>query len=283
MGEPAVVVASGLALGAVYGLVGVAVAVAAVATRTLFLAVGPVLVAGVLTRFALATVGVPDGLATLAGIAGGAAAGALLAPAVVELFGRAVDRLLGMAAAGVVIEVASARWLGTATLRPEPLLELPAAGPVQGDVVTALVLGIPLALALAAALRVTRWGRRVRIVGGSDAAAEQSGIPPAVVRAGALAVAGAVAVTAGLLAAPIALVRAGQGAVFTVTGVAAALLLSRRGVAWALPAGLAIGLAEAVGQSLWPAAGGQVAIGIVVLGALAVVGPPTRAAWQRAW
>lgn len=297
------VLASALALGAAYGLLGVAVSTVAVVTRTLHLAVGAVLVAGVLVRLLLGGLG----LAAPVAVAGGVAVGALLSASLEPLLLRPLARpsddpddsrvlrwLVGLAVAAAVIETATGRWLATRQFRPRPLVggdgavhlagvELPAALPAGAAV------GAAAALLLAAAVRWTRWGRRLRLVGGCARAATLGGIRPPAVRASALAVSGAVAVLAGLLIAPVTFVGAGQAADLTVRGVAAGALLSAGGPARALLAGVLLGLAEAAGQSLQPAAGGDLAVAATVVTVLAVRGGggvrghAGARTWDRAW
>jgi branched-chain amino acid transport system permease protein len=136
---------------------------------------------------------------------------------------------------------------------------------------------------LAALVGHTRWGRRLRVVGASPAAAERSGSSPAVVRSGALARWGAVAVLAGLLIAPVTFVGVGQAAPLTVRGVAAAALLGPGGPRWAVPGGLALGAVEAVSQSVWPRAGGEVGVAMLVVLLLVWRGSERSQAWGRAW
>lgn len=282
----AVTLTTGLALGAVYALVGAAVATVAVATRTLHLAIGQLLVAGVLVQLVLSievVTGVGALGAAVVAVAVGAAVSAVLVPALLRRLPAGLPVLVGLAVAGGVIEAAVARSLGTRTVRPAPLLALPPVGTLEPAVVTALVLGVPAAGLLAVLVARTRWGRQLRLVGGSARAAELAGVGPARVATTAFAVAGGVAVLAGLLIAPITFVGVAQGAGLTVRGVAAAALLGRGGPGWALPAGLALGVAEGSAQSLWPAPGGDVAVALVVIGVLAVRGPDAARAWGRAW
>ena len=278
-------VVAGLGLGATYAVVGAAVSVVAVATRALHLAVGQILVAGVLVALVLgsAAVGVPGPLAVLAAMAAGAALSAVLGPLLLDRLPSGLPWLLALVVAAGTLDALLARTVTAAVFRPEPVLPLPSVGEVPGPVVTALVLGVAGALALAVALARTRWGRRVRLVGGSVAAASRAGVAPALVRAQALAVGGAAAVLAGLLAAPVAFVSTGQAAGFTVRGIAAAALVGSGGPAWALAGGLLLGLAEATGSGLWPAAGGEVAVAAVIVGVLAARGGEHLRAWGRAW
>ncbi len=276
---------AGLALGATYAVIGAAVAIVAVATRTLHLAVGQVLVAGVLVALVVGSpvLGVPAIVAAGIGVAAGAGLSALLGPAVLDRLPSGLLWLLGLAVAAGVVDALLARTVTAATFRPEPVVALPGVAGLAPAVVTALVLGLAFAGLLGLLLSGTRWGRRVRLVGGSEAAAARAGVAPAVVRAQALALGGAASVLAGLLAAPVAFVSTGQAAGFTVRGIAAAALLGGGGPAWAVVGGLLLGLAEAAGAGLWPAAGGEVAVAAVVVTVLGVRGGEHLRAWGRAW
>lgn len=271
------VLATGIALGVVYGLVGAAVATVASATRTLHLAVGAILVTGVVAREALVAAGAPEALALPAALLLGGALSAALEPLVLRPLRGALPRLVGLAVAAAVIEGATARTFGSRTLAPDPVL--PGAAPVT----TAILLGVPLVLLLALAVHRTRWGRQLRLVGGSAAAAVRGGIHPGRIRSSSLAVAGVVAILAGVLVAPIVFVGAGQGAGLTLRAVAAALLFGRRAPLWAVPGGLALGLVEAVvlrfGAGPWPA----VAVAFLVVGVLAARGHDEDRSWGRAW
>jgi branched-chain amino acid transport system permease protein len=274
-----------VALGATYAVIGAAVSVVAVATRTLHLAVGQVLVAGVLVALVLGSpaTGLPLGVAVAGAVVAGAGLSAALGPLVLDRLPPGLPWLLGLVVAAGTIDAVLARGLTAATYRPRALLPFPAVATLPPEVVTALVLGPMLALGLTALLLATRWGRRVRLAGGSPTAATRAGVSPAAVRAQALAVGGAAAVLAGLLAAPIAFVGTGQATGFTVRGVAAAALVGRGGPAWALVGGPLLGLAEVVGATWWPAAGGEVAVSVTVIGLLAVRGGDHLRAWGRTW
>ena len=88
---------------------------------------------------------------------------------------------------------------------------------------------------------------------------------------------------AAALAAPVVALGPAQSAGLTVRGIAAAALLGRSSPAWALPGGLALGIAEAVGQRAWPEAGGEVAVAVLVVGVLAIRGAESARGWGRAW
>ncbi len=285
-----VVIAAGVALGAAYALVGAAVSTVALATRTLHLAVGQVLVAGVLLRLLLgvvAALGWPPGVAVAAGLALGALLSAALQPLVLGRLPRGLPWLVGLVVAAAIVDAGTARLLGARTLRARTLLPVGgielAGVHVDGPVVAAALVGLPAALLLAIAVRHTGWGRRIRLVGSSPDAAIRAGVDPASTRTAALAVGGVAAVLAGLLIAPITFVGPGQGPAFTIRGVAAAALLGRGDPAWAVPGGLLIGLAEAAAQAVWPQAGGDVAVAVLVVAVLVVRGSEQERAWGRVW
>lgn len=276
------VVGTAVALGVAYGVVGVAVAVVAAATRSLFLAVGAVATAGLTGALLLGVTGVtgiPGPLALVVGLAAGAGMGAALGPAVLARRPAGVAWPVGFVVAAGAIEALVLRTVGGRAVRPDPLLDVAGLGAVG----TAVVVGLPTALAITWLVDRTRWGHRVRIAGSSPQAAARAGIRVLGVRSAALAVAGAGAVLAAALAAPVVPLGPAQAAGLTVRGIAAAALLGRAGPAWALPAGLLLGLAEAVGQRAWPAAGGEVAVAVVVVGVLVVRGADAARAWGRAW
>ena len=288
MGDVGVVVSSGLALGAAYALVGASVAVVGAATRTIHLAIGEILVVGVLTRLYLEAAGVPVALAVAGGVAAGALLSASLEPLVLARLRPGIAWLVGLAVAAAVIQTTASRLLASRSFRPRPLVETDvsvALGSIHLDapVLTALALGVPGALVIAVLVRMSGWGRRVRLVGGSSEAASAAGVSPGMVRAGALAASGAAAVLAGLLVAPITFVGLGQGASFTIRAAAAAALLGRGGPAWALAGGAVVGMTEAAAQSRWPQFGGDVAIGMVLVAVLAARGGDRLRAWGRPW
>lgn len=270
-----------LALGIAYGVIGVAVAVVAAATRSLFLAVGAIATAGLTVALVLGVTevtGVPGPLALALGLAVGGGLGAALGPAVLARRGGVVWPVGFVVAAGA-LEALVLRTIGGRAVRPDPLLELPGTGAVG---VAALV-GLPAALAVTWLLTRTRWGHRVRLAGSSPAAAAHAGVRVLGIRSAALAVAGAAAVLAAALAAPVVPIGPAQAAGLTVRGIAAAALLGRVGPVWALPGGLALGLVEALGQRAWPAAGGEVAVAAVVVTVLVVRGADATRSWGRPW
>lgn len=291
MSDLATTLTTGLALGATYGLIAVAVALVWVGTRTLHLAIGPVLVVGVLLRLVLGAElvsAVPGAVAVLVGVAAAAALSAALEPLVLRPLRAWVPWLLGLAVAAAVVDAGAGRWLGTRTFRPAPLVggtgERTLAGlEVSEPVLAALLLGLTAAVLLSLALARTTWGATLRLVGGSPDAAALLGVRPRVVRAGVLALAGAAAALAGLLVAPIGFVGVTQGATFTIRGVAAAVILGLGGPWRAIAGGLLLGVAEAVGQQVAPGISGDLAVALVALGVLVLAGGQQRREWGRAW
>lgn len=278
-------VGAALALGSAYAAVGAAVAVVAAATRTLHLAVGQVLVAGVLVHLVLVSpvVGLPVPLALLVAVAVGVVLSAALGPLVLDRLPAGAPALVGLIVAAGVLDAAVARAVTARPVVARPLLDLPAVAGVDPRVVTAVAIGLPVAAACALLLAGTRWGRLVRLVGGSPDAAEALGRSPAGIRASALGLAGAVAVTAGTLIAPIVTVGTAQAGGLTVRAVAAATLLGVGGPVVAVAGGLLLGATEVLGGALWPAAGAELAVAVLVVGALVARGDQQRRAWGRAW
>jgi branched-chain amino acid transport system permease protein len=274
-----------LALGCAYAAVGSAVAIVAAATRTLHLAVGQVLVAGVLVHLVLVSpaVGLPLMVALLVAVGVGAVVSASLGPLVIDRLPSGAPVLVGLVVAAGVIDAVAARAVTARPVVARPLLDLPTVAGLDPRVVTAVVLGLPIAAGCAALLRGTRWGRLVRLVGGSPPAVVALGRSPAAVRAGALGLAGSVAVVAGLLAAPLVTIGTAQAGGLTVRAVAAATLLGLGGPVAAVAGGLLLGATEVLGGALWPAAGAEVAVAVVVVGALVARGDQQRRSWGRAW
>lgn len=276
------IIGPALALGVAYSVIGVAVAVVAAATRSLFLAVGAVATAGLAVALVLGVTEfthVPGPLALVAGLATGAALGALLGPVVLARRPAGVVWPIGFVVAAGAIEGLLLRTVGGRAVRPDPLVALPGVGAVG----TAVAIGLPVAATVAWLLARSRWGHRLRVAGSSPPAAARAGIRVLGIRSAALALAGAAAVLAAGLAAPVVPIGAAQAAGLTVRGIAAAALLGRASPVWAVPGGLVLGFAEALGQRAWPAAGGEVAVAIVVVGVLVARGAEGARAWGRAW
>ncbi len=278
-------IAAALALGSAYAAVGASVAIVAAATRTVHLAVGPILVTGVLVHLVLTSpaVGFTVPVALLIAVTVGVLLSAALGPLVLDRLPAGAPALIGLVVAAGVIDAVVARSLTARPVIADTLVPAPDVAGVDPAVVAALLVGVPLALGCAALLTSTRWGRLVRIVGGAPDAAIALGRSPVGVRASALGLAGGVAVLAGLLAAPLVTIGTAQAGGLTVRAVAAATLLGTGGPLAALAGGFALGAAEVLGGSLWPAAGAEVVVAGVVVAALLVRGDQQRRSWGRPW
>lgn len=273
--------AAGLAVGLTYAAISAGVAVAYVATRTLHLAVGTVAAAGLTVVLAASVTEVTRLPTLVAVLLGMTAAAALSALAYWLAAWRRSDPtivLVGLAVAAALLDAAMATLGRGRAVRPDPLVSADTIAPE----VLAATGGVVIALALHALLTRTRFGRRLRIAGASPTAASRLGIRVGASRTAAFAVAGAAAALATVLVAPVVSFGPSQAAALTVRGVAVAGLVAG-GPIVALAGGVGLGLLEVVGLRLWPQAGGDLAVAIVVVGYLAVRGPRAATSWGRAW
>lgn len=278
---------SGIGVGVAYGLVAAAIAIASRATRTLHLAIGPVVVLGALVHLILQADGRAPVLVTLAaGAAVGAVGSAAIEPLVLRPLSGATARAVGTFVVGAIVAVGAAQTLGARTVRPAPLLDVGdrviAGTRIDGAAIAAMVVALPAVALLGWVLARTRWGARVRLVGGPPAAATRVGVRPGMVRLQALALAGAVGTVAVVLAAPMTLIGLPQAAGLTLRAVAAAFVARDRPYA-ALGVGIVMGVSEAMVQSAAPAIGGDGAVALVVLIALLARGGEHAQSWGRTW
>jgi branched-chain amino acid transport system permease protein len=262
-----------LALGVVHAALGVAVVAVTRVTGTLHLAIGPVVVAAGLAGSAAAALGASAPLALAVAAVAGVVGSIALTPVLAGSDDPTV-RLIGLLVAGGVLELGTARLLGGAARRPPPLL---------GDdpVVAALAVGGPLVAVLAVALTRSRWGRRLRLVGGSPTAAERIGVDPRRTVVVTLAVAGVVAAVAAALIAPVGALGVGDGLGLTLRGTAAAVVLGGRGAGRAAAGGALIGAVEAAALALPSASAPDLVVAAVVVAVL-LAAPSTRG-WERTW
>jgi len=274
-------VTTAIAVGVCYAVIASAVAVAAVATRTLHLAVGTVAAAGLVVALGAGVsevTGIPTWLAVLAGLLVGGllSAGVYLAAAWRRSDPTVV--LVGIVVAAALVDAALASLASGRSVRPDPLV----APEVIPPTAVAIVLGLVAALGLHAVLRLTRFGRRLRIAGASPDAAARLGIRVTGIRVTAFGLAGVAATFAAVLAAPILTFGPAQAAGLTIRGVAAAAIVST-GPIGAVVGGLTLGAVEVAGQRIWPAAGGSVGVTLVVVGVLIARGPEAARRWGRSW
>jgi branched-chain amino acid transport system permease protein len=275
------VLTAGIAVGVCYAVIASAVTIAAVATRTLHLAIGTVAAAGLVVTLG-ASVSEVTGIPAPVGLLVGMAVGGLLSAGVyLAAAWRRADPttvLVGIVVAAALVDAALAALGSGRSVRPDPLI----ASDVLPPTAVAVGIGLLVAVGLQALLRATRFGRRLRIAGASVPTAERLGIRVTGIRVAAFGIAGAAATLAAVLAAPILTFGPAQAAALTVRGVAAAAIATG-GPVGAIVGGVGLGIAEVLGQRLWPAAGGPTVVTVVVIGILVVRGAEAARQWGRSW
>ena len=268
-------VVTGLAAGAVLGLVALGFTLVAGTLRVLHLAHGDVVVAAVFTgvlvvlgRTPVATrlgVGASIGFALLV-----LAAGALLSAGVGWVAvrphladpgtGRAADPLgwlAALVAAGLLLrEVLGLLLPQEAYAVPDPfrldaltasgVIGLPGGGTLPARVPAVLVLGLLVGVVTERTLVRSRFGRALRAVADDPDAAALCGVPARRVVLVAFAAAGLLAGVAGLLDAPGRALGVDDGVVLGLAGIAAALLGGLGSLRGALAGGLALGILQSV-------------------------------------
>jgi branched-subunit amino acid ABC-type transport system permease component len=256
-------IATGLAQGAVYGLVALGFTLCYRLVRVLDFAHGDLIVGSVFVSV-LVTVGdtpvlrVPGaGMAVvqvLVALLTGSALGALLYVVAVRPFrGNELGWVAATVTAGLVIREA----LGLALTReayavadplrlPTRLLSLPGGGTMSVRIVAVLAIGLAVGILVERLLVASRYGRAMRAVADDRDAAALMGVPTDRVVLVAFAVAGLLAGVAGVLTAPAGPVTISGGVVLGLKGTAAALLGRLGSVRGALVGGLVLGVAESL-------------------------------------
>lgn len=300
-------VLTGLATGAVLGLVALGFTLVAGTVRVLHLAHGDLVVASVLTAV-LVVLGTAPVATTLGPVPALAfvllalAAGAGLSVGVAVLavrpwlpdpvHGRTADPLgwlAGTVAAGLLVrEVLGLLLPQQAYAVPDPLrlsalardgvLSLPLGVVLDARVPAVLVLGLGVGLLAERSVVRTQLGRGMRALAEDPDAAVLCGVSPRRVVLLAFAVAGLLAGVAGLLEAPGRAVQVDDGVVLGLAGAAAALLGGLGSLRGALVGGLVLGVA----QQLAVAAFGPGWADVVSLGLLVVLLSLGRPARRRA-
>jgi branched-subunit amino acid ABC-type transport system permease component len=277
-------VATGLAQGAVYGLVALGFTLCYRLVRVLSFAHGDLIVGATFVSV-LATVGTTPvlrapGLGTAAAqvvlaLVVGGALGAVLYVVAVRPFHSDVGWVAATVTAGLVVREAlglvftrEAYAVADPLRLPTRLLALPGGGHVSVRLLC--VLGIALAVGVAAErlLVASRYGKAMRAVADDRDAAALMGVPTDRVVLVAFAVAGVLAGVAGLLAAPAGPVTVSSGVVLGLKGTAAALLGRLGSPRGALAGGLVLGVAESLAVSwtaLGPAYRDVLALGVLVV------------------
>jgi branched-chain amino acid transport system permease protein len=258
-------VATGLAQGAVYGLVALGFTLCYRLVRVLDFAHGDLIVGATFVSV-LATVGTTPVLrspspAVAAGqvllmLAVGGALGAVLYLVAVRPFSSELGWVAATVTAGLVVRAAlglvftrEAYAVADPLRLPTRLLALPGGGQVSVRLLA--VLGIALAVGVAAErlLVASRLGKAMRAVADDRDAASLMGVPTDRVVLLAFAAAGVLAGVAGLLSAPAGPVTVAGGVVLGLKGTAAALLGRLGSARGALAGGLALGVVESLAVS----------------------------------
>ena len=246
-------IVSGLAIGAMYGLLALGYHVTWVVSRSVNFAQGSVMMLGAVLEFSL-TVGFgwPMPAALPVALAGCAAFGVVLERVAVRPFRvRGSDSwLMATVAAGMLLENGALFLFGKeprgmpSSLAAEPLTVF-GVGVLPLQIVI-LVAGVGLALIFVAVTRGTPYGKALLAVVQNPRAAQLMGIDAARVTVFAYALSSALAGLAGILIAPLYSVSADMGFVFGIKGFAAAILGGLENPWGVVLAGLLLGLAEAL-------------------------------------
>ncbi|EFL49262.1 inner-membrane translocator [Solidesulfovibrio fructosivorans JJ]] len=246
------IVNSGLALGAVYGLMALGFSLIYSASRLINFAQGELLLLGGLCLATLAgCVHLSPLLAVSAAIVAGFSLGRVLFATTLGLSLRAspLKQLMLTVAASLVFQgVAILAW-GKNPLMPPRLLPLPDVrlGPLflGRDTATGLVLAVCSALALGLFLKYTRLGRALRATSQNAVAARLMGINPVFCHALSFALAGGLAALAALAVGPQTGLRYDMGLGLGLKGFAAATIGGYVSLGRVFLGGLALGLIEA--------------------------------------
>ena len=263
-------VVTGLAQGAVYGLVALGFTLCYRLVRVLNFAHGD-LITGATLVAVLVTVGTTPvlrapspGLAVAqvaVALAAGAALGGLLYLVAVRPFGGELGWIAATVTAGLVIREALGlvltreAYLVADPLRlPTTVVSLPDGASFSLRLVAVLAIGLAVGFAVDRLLVASRYGKAMRAVADDRDAAALMGVPTERVVLLAFVVAGVLAGVAGLLSAPAGPVTVSGGILLGLKGTTAALLGRLGSTRGAVAGGLVLGVAEALVVA-WPAAG----------------------------
>jgi branched-subunit amino acid ABC-type transport system permease component len=263
-------VVTGLAQGAVYGLVALGFTLCYRLVRVLNFAHGD-LIAGATFTAVLVTVGTTPVLRTpsvglaVAQVAvclvAGALLGGLLYAVAVRPFGGELGWVAATVTAGLVVREAlglvltrEAYSIADPLRLPSGQVALPDGASFSLRLVAVLAIGLAVGVAVDRLLVRSRYGKAMRAVADDRDAAALMGVPTQRVVLLAFAVAGVLAAVAGLLSAPAGPVTVSGGVVLGLKGTTAALLGRLGSARGALAGGLALGVVEALVVA-WPTAG----------------------------
>jgi branched-chain amino acid transport system permease protein len=256
-------VVSGLAQGAVYGLVALGFTLCYRLVRVLSFAHGDLIVGATFVSV-LATVGTTPVLRTpsvpvavtqvvVSLVVGGVLGGLLYVVAVRPFRSSELAWVAALVTAGLVLREAvghvftrEAYAVADPLRLPTRLVSLPGGGRLPVRLLFVLLIGLAAGVLVERGLVASRLGKAMRAVADDRDAAALMGVPTDRVVLVAFAVAGVLAGLAGILAAPAGPVTVSSGVVLGLKGVAAALLGRLGSVRGALLGGLALGAVESV-------------------------------------
>ena len=246
------IVNSGLALGAVYGLMALGFALVYNSSRLINFAQGELLLLGGLGLYSLTQAMQLSPLVALAAAAAwGLALGALLYATTLGLAmsQKPLKQLMLTVAASLAWQGAAILAWGKKPLLLPQLLPLPDVRLgvlyLASSTVTALALAVTSGGALSLFLAHTRRGRAIRAVSMNALAARLQGVNPAVCHVTAFALAGVLACLAGMAVGPQTMLRYDMGLALGLKGFVAATLGGYRNLGRVFAGGLGLGFLEA--------------------------------------
>jgi branched-chain amino acid transport system permease protein len=251
------VILSGLAIGAVYGLVGMGFSIAFYVTRVINFAEGQLLMVAIMLTAALARGGVPALPAALIGIGGSAVAGVLvylIAVRPVLAFSRfSFAWLVSTLGVAVVLEnLAAIIWGPTSRAFPA-LLKNSSIHIGSAHITVQEFVGFFIALALAAAFELTRrrtaFGRLGVAIAEDPEMASAVGANTQAFAVGAFALAGVFAGVAGILIGPLTFANPYLGDTYGISGFVALMIGGTRRPLSAMGGGLLLGLLSQLATS----------------------------------
>lgn len=251
------VILSGLAIGAVYGLVGMGFSIAFYVTRVINFAEGQLLMVAIMLSAALARGGVPALPAVLIGIGGSALVGVLvylIAVRPVLAFSRfSFAWLVSTLGVAVVLENLAAIIWGPTSRSFPALLKNSSIHIGAAHITVQEVVGIFVALALAAAFELTRrrtsFGRLGVAIAEDPEMASAVGANTQLFAIVAFAVAGAFAGVAGILIGPLTYANPYLGDTYGIAGFVALMIGGTRRPLAAMGGGFLLGLLSQLATS----------------------------------
>jgi branched-chain amino acid transport system permease protein len=251
-------IASGLAIGAIYGLVGMGFAVAFYVTRVLNFAQGQLLMVAVMVTAAVARAGIWSGVAIVAGIAAAAVIGVLtylIAVRPVLAFDRfSFAWLVSTLGVGLILEnLAAIIWGPTSRSFPTLLaghtVRLGSAVLTLQEVVT-IVVALALAVGVELFRRRTLYGKLSMAIAHDPEMASAVGANTALIACVTFAVAGALAGIGGVLIGPLTYSNPYLGETYGIAGFVALMIGGVGRPAAAMAGGLILGVLSEVANHL---------------------------------